>query len=93
MSPKERLWTLFLFCYTFPYMKNHLSHFASKISFWNLFIGIVIGFGAGVILINALVPDADQLIKIYRLDQKSVTEDKQAQKAGSVEGFLQIEGK
>jgi hypothetical protein len=74
-------------------MKTYFKHIAHKISFWNLFIGLIIGFGAGVILINALVPDAGQLIKLYRLDQKSVTEDKQVQKAGTVEGFLQIDSK
>lgn len=74
-------------------MKNHLKHIAHKISFWNLFIGMVIGFGVGVLLINALVPNADQLIKLYRLDQKTVTQDKQVQKAGNVDGFLQVESK
>ncbi len=57
-------------------MKTHLKHFASKINFWNLFIGIVIGFGVGIWVINALVPNADQLIHMYRLDQKSVMADK-----------------
>jgi hypothetical protein len=74
-------------------MNTHLKHIAQKISFWNLFIGLVVGFAGGVILINALVPDADQLIKLYRLDQKSVTQDKQVEKAGNVDGYLQIESK
>jgi hypothetical protein len=52
-----------------------------KIDVWNLFIGVVIGFGAGVYLINALVPNAAELIRMYRLDQKSVTEDRAARKA------------
>lgn len=74
-------------------MTNQLKQIMHKISFWNLFIGIIIGFAAGVLLINALVPNADQLIKLYRLDQKSVTQDKQVGKAGNVNGFLQVEGK
>lgn len=52
-------------------MKTRLKHFASKISFWNLFIGAVIGFGVGVYFINALIPNANDLIRIYQLDKKS----------------------
>lgn len=69
-----------------------MKHFAGKIDFWNLFIGLVIGFGAGVILINALVPNAEQLIKMYRLDQKSVTEDG-TKESGAIRSSLEIDGK
>lgn len=57
-------------------MKKHLHTFAQKLNFWNLFIGIVIGFGAGVWFINLLIPNANQLIKMYRLDYKSRMEDR-----------------
>lgn len=72
-------------------MKTYLKHLGSKIDFWNLFIGIVIGFGIGVYVINALVPDASQLIRMYRLDQKSVTEDNAARKGG-FQGSIEING-
>ena len=51
-------------------MKAHLKQFASKIDFWNLFIGLVIGFGLGVALINALVPNANELIRMYQLSKQ-----------------------
>ena len=57
-------------------MKTHIQQLAKKIDFWNLFIGIVIGFGVGIWVMNALVPDANQLIQMYHHDRKSVTEDK-----------------
>jgi hypothetical protein len=62
-------------------MKSYMQQIIQKIDVWNLFIGVVIGFGAGVYLINALVPNAAELIRMYRLDQKSVTEDRAARKA------------
>lgn len=71
-------------------MKTFLRSLANKISFWNLLIGIVIGFGAGVYLMNFLVPDSAQLIRMYRLDQKSVTEDKAARI--NLQGTLQMGG-
>jgi hypothetical protein len=52
-------------------MKTHLKHFAGKIDFWNFFIGLAIGFGLGVVIVNALVPNADELIKLYHLDKQS----------------------
>jgi hypothetical protein len=53
-------------------MKTRLKHFASKINFWNLFIGVVIGFGAGVWFLSALVPNATNIIRVYRnLDRQS----------------------
>lgn len=57
-------------------MKTHIQQLAKKIDFWNLFIGIAIGVGMGVWVLNALVPDANQLIQMYHHDRKSVTEEK-----------------
>jgi hypothetical protein len=53
-------------------MKTHLKHLAGKINFWNLFIGIIIGFGLGVTVINALVPNADEMIRMYHLDRATI---------------------
>jgi hypothetical protein len=65
-----------LFAILFLYMKTYIRHFAHKINFWNLFVGIVIGFGVGILVINALVPNANDMIRLYRLDKKSMTENK-----------------
>lgn len=56
-------------------MKTHIATLMQKMHFWNLFIGLVVGFGLGVVAINALVPDADQLVRMYRIDQNSVRTD------------------
>jgi hypothetical protein len=73
-------------------MKTQLQRFADKINFWNLFVGIILGFGAGIWVINALVPNADQMIRMYRLDQKSVTADKEFRAATTLEGYLEVDG-
>ena len=52
-------------------MKKYFHAIHNKVSFWNLFIGIVIGFGVGVYALNALIPNADQSIRMYRLDRAS----------------------
>lgn len=72
-------------------MKTRLKYVASKIDFWNLFIGIVIGFGLGVYFINALIPNANELIRIYRLDRKSMDEDRAGRKDG-LQGTIEING-
>lgn len=59
-------------------MKKHLKRFANKINFWNLFIGIVIGFGMGIWVINALVPDANGMIKYYHIDKASMDAERAA---------------
>lgn len=64
-------------------MKAHFAKFAQKINFWNLFIGFVVGFAAGVWFINLLIPNANQLIKMYRLDYKSRMEDRELRHASS----------
>jgi hypothetical protein len=74
-------------------MKTQMKQFMGKIDFWNLFIGVILGFGAGIWVINALVPNADQMIRMYRLDQKSVTEDKQFGGTTKLEGYLEVERK
>lgn len=43
----------------------------TRVGLWSLFIGIVIGFGLGVFFVNALIPNANDLIRIYQLDKKS----------------------
>lgn len=43
----------------------------NRVSLWNLFIGMVIGFGLGVFVVNALIPNANDLIRIYQMDKKS----------------------
>lgn len=68
-----------------------MKRIVQKIDFWNLFVGVVIGFGSGVWIVNAMVPDANELIRMYRLDQKSVTEDKEARNALRTQGTIQIE--
>jgi uncharacterized protein (DUF305 family) len=50
-------------------MKNILY----KVNFWNLFIGIAIGIGVGVYLLNAFVPNANQLVAMYRANKVSET--------------------
>lgn len=57
-------------------MKKYIAHVGSKVNFWNLFIGIVIGFGVGVYTLNALIPNADELVRMYRVDKKSIHEDR-----------------
>jgi uncharacterized protein (DUF305 family) len=61
-------------------MKKYLQHIHSKVNFWNLFIGIIIGFGIGIWVINALVPDANHLIRMYHLDRKSQDEEQAMRK-------------
>ena len=41
-------------------------------NFWNLFIGIAIGIGVGVYLLNAFVPNANQLIAMYQFNRHKV---------------------
>lgn len=57
-------------------MKKYLRIVHERINFWNLFIGIVIGFGIGVYTLNALVPGASESIRMYRLDRASLDYDK-----------------
>jgi hypothetical protein len=53
-------------------MRIHLKRLANKVSFWNLFIGIVIGFGVGVWFLSALIPNATNIIRVYRnLDRQT----------------------
>lgn len=74
-------------------MKSHLQRIITRLDVFSLVIGILIGFAAGVYLINELVPDSAQLIRMYRLDQKSVSEDKAARDAArnSQTGSLQLD--
>jgi hypothetical protein len=46
-------------------MKKHLYHVASKINYWNLCIGLVLGFAIGVWTMNLLIPHANDLIRLY----------------------------
>lgn len=62
----------------------------NKVKFWNFFLGLVIGFGSGIWVVNAMVPDAQELIRIYRLDQKSVMEDKESREALRAQGSIDI---
>jgi hypothetical protein len=39
-----------------------------KINYWELFIGIAIGMGIGIVVFSALVPSGLQMIKLYHLD-------------------------
>lgn len=48
-------------------MKTYLSHMGSKVSFWNLFIGIIVGAGLGLALFSALVPSGLDMIKVYHM--------------------------
>lgn len=58
-------------------MKKYIAHVGSKVNFWNLFIGIVIGFGVGVYALNALIPNSNQVIGMYHtMDKKSAQEDR-----------------
>lgn len=65
--------------------------FFSRVRLWNLFFGLVIGFGLGVFFMNALIPDAGELVRIYRLDKQSMADDRAARAAG-LQGTLEIEG-
>ncbi len=63
-------------------MKNILH----KVNFWNLFIGIAIGIGVGVYLLNAFVPNANQLVTMYHLNKNAEdthTEAPHAQASGN----------
>ncbi len=57
-------------------MKKYITHVGSKVNFWNLFIGIVIGFGVGVYALNALIPNSNEVIRMYRMDKTSIQEDR-----------------
>lgn len=58
-------------------MKNFFKRISSQVDFWNLFIGLVIGFGVGAYALNAVAPTKDQMLKLCRLDPQSVEEDRQ----------------
>jgi uncharacterized protein (DUF305 family) len=49
-------------------MKKHLALIEEKINPWNLFTGFVIGFGIGIFVISALVPDAADMIRVYNME-------------------------
>ncbi len=49
-------------------MKTFLKRIVAKADFWNLFIGIVIGFGVGVYVFSLLVPSGWDLIKMYHME-------------------------
>ncbi len=51
-------------------MKTELKHFVKKVNGWNLFVGIVIGFALGVCFINLLIPNANEVIKMYYWEYK-----------------------
>ena len=63
-------------------MKKYIAHVGSKVNFWNLFIGIVIGFGVGVYALNALIPNSNEVIRMYRMDKQSLSEDRAMQHGG-----------
>ncbi|MFA5131723.1 MAG: hypothetical protein WC444_00140 [Candidatus Paceibacterota bacterium] len=68
-------------------MKKYLKFLEGKVNIWNLFIGLVIGFGLGVSALNALIPNANQMIEAYRLDKDARRQDrmmKQMQKADMI---------
>lgn len=52
-------------------MKKYLKNMHDKTNFWNLFIGIIIGFGVGVYSLNALIPNASESIRMYHMDKES----------------------
>lgn len=54
-----------------------------KIDFLSLSVGIVIGVGLGVNLMNAFVPNANQLIEMYQLNKKKGTIATTTQALGS----------
>ncbi|MEZ0209128.1 MAG: hypothetical protein ACAH17_03060 [Candidatus Paceibacterota bacterium] len=56
-------------------MKRYFSLAVSKLNFWNLFIGLVIGFALGMIALEALVPDSTKLIRMYRLHDESLIKE------------------
>jgi hypothetical protein len=56
-------------------MKTQLKQFADKINFWNLFIGLAMGFALGMITMEALVPGSAKLIRMYHLSDTSLIED------------------
>lgn len=49
-------------------MKTYLKQLSVKINFWNLFIGIVIGFAVGIYVFSMLVPSGVDMIKLYHLE-------------------------
>ena len=57
-------------------MKKYIAHVGKKVNFWNLFIGIVIGFGVGVYALNALIPNSNEVLRMYRMDKQSIQEDR-----------------
>ena len=72
-------------------MKTYVESTMDKIKFWNFFIGLAVGFAAGVILINALVPNTAEMLRLYRLDPKSLQEDREARAATKQEQDASIE--
>lgn len=61
------------------YLKTAIGRF----NFLSLFTGIAIGFAAGTVVIESITPDANEMIKLCRLDGKSQSEDRTARGASS----------
>lgn len=49
-------------------MKAYLQTLKNKINFWNLFIGLVLGFGISMCLFSYLVPSGLDMIRAYHLE-------------------------
>jgi uncharacterized protein (DUF305 family) len=58
-------------------MKTHLKHFAHKINFWNLFMGLVVGFCIGIFVLNRIAPTTDQMLKLCKMDPHSLEEGRE----------------
>lgn len=60
------------------HMESETKNLQFKKKFFMVFIGAVLGFALGVLVMNALIPNASKLVRMYRLDYKSIQEDSRA---------------
>ncbi len=63
-------------------MKKYIHAVTSRVNFWNLFIGIVIGIGVGFYAMNALIPNGDEMLRMHRLDPSSLRQEKMMRHMG-----------
>lgn len=58
-------------------MKNYLPVISTKIHVWNLFFGLVLGSAIATFAVSAMAPNADEVVRICRMDPQSQKEDQQ----------------
>lgn len=74
-------------------MKRLFEPFLSKSRLWTFIGGLAIGFALGMMTLEALVPGSTELIRMYRLDKQSLSEDRAALKEdkANFQGSLEVD--